>query len=325
MTFSEIADLAGVRGPQIVMRDMQGEPSSSRILRPGRGMRATTRRNGTSSGTLWGSPPARRTGSSSSTTTTTVTSTFGSPTTATGCSSSGTTPRTEQSGLPGSRRRWDWQRSDRGWHSRWATTTGRRPRRLRHQRGPHVLRYPLKDDPAPVCEYHAQFEWGTCFHLLLHNDGTRDEFGNGTSARFVDVAPLTSVVLADGCPPRPWTRTMWTTTTTILRASLRTTSASGHLLRLRQRHRPGPVLARIDSQRGRDREDRYFPVPAACCEVTTAAPSRTSAVRAHLLDISRVNYEQPGWPCDLRGRPNGRQAPGGSTSRVTRTQGLGPR
>ena len=67
--------------------------------------------------------------------------------------------------------------------------------------GPYPLRYPRKEMPAPVCEYHSYFGWGTCFHFLLRNDGTRDEYGNGTSVGFVDVAPSTAVMASPWMPP----------------------------------------------------------------------------------------------------------------------------
>ena len=67
--------------------------------------------------------------------------------------------------------------------------------------GPHTLRHPRKEKPTPVCEYHSYFGWGTCFHFLLRNDGTRDEHGNGTSVGFVDVAPSTAVMASPWMPP----------------------------------------------------------------------------------------------------------------------------
>lgn len=67
--------------------------------------------------------------------------------------------------------------------------------------GPHPFRYPMKERPSPVCEYHSRFEWGTCSHILLRNDGIRDELGNGIFSKFVDVAPETEVIPSAWIPP----------------------------------------------------------------------------------------------------------------------------
>ena len=55
--------------------------------------------------------------------------------------------------------------------------------------------------PRALCEYHTVFPWGTCLHLLLRNDGTREVEGVGTVGVFVDVAPSTEVIPSPLMPP----------------------------------------------------------------------------------------------------------------------------
>ena len=62
--------------------------------------------------------------------------------------------------------------------------------------------HPLTRRPAPIpgadCAYSAQFDWGTCFHLLLRNNA--EGAGTGESA-FTDVASLTQVQPSEVMPP----------------------------------------------------------------------------------------------------------------------------
>ena len=55
--------------------------------------------------------------------------------------------------------------------------------------------------PGGTCEYHDQFPWGSCLNSLLRNDGTRDVPGVGPVGRFVDVAPGTQVLPSPLMPP----------------------------------------------------------------------------------------------------------------------------
>ena len=55
--------------------------------------------------------------------------------------------------------------------------------------------------PGGSCGYHEAFSWGTCLHSLLRNDGTRDVPEIGTVGGFLDVAPSTSVVPSPLMPP----------------------------------------------------------------------------------------------------------------------------
>ena len=55
--------------------------------------------------------------------------------------------------------------------------------------------------PGGSCEYHDQFEWGTCLHLLLRNDGVGHLPEVGTTGLFRDVAKNTVVAPSPWMPP----------------------------------------------------------------------------------------------------------------------------
>ena len=63
-----------------------------------------------------------------------------------------------------------------------------------------LLQLPI-ETPRGACSYHMRFEWGTCLHFLLRNDGTRDVPGVGTVGHFFDVAPSTAVAPSPLMPP----------------------------------------------------------------------------------------------------------------------------
>jgi len=62
------------------------------------------------------------------------------------------------------------------------------------------LRAPMRG-PSGSCEYHMRFLWGTCEHFLLRNDGAVDLAGIGTVGAFLNVAPSTRVVPSPYMPP----------------------------------------------------------------------------------------------------------------------------
>ena len=68
--------------------------------------------------------------------------------------------------------------------------------------GFHPLGRPPKETPGGGCDYHMRFSWGTCSHFLLRNDGVRYVPGVGTIGDFKDMAPSTTVMPSPLMPPR---------------------------------------------------------------------------------------------------------------------------
>ncbi len=67
--------------------------------------------------------------------------------------------------------------------------------------GFHLLMSEPSLVPGGDCAYANQFDWGTCLHFLLRNDGVTTASGLGTIGRFLDVAPSTSVKPSRIMPP----------------------------------------------------------------------------------------------------------------------------
>ncbi len=67
--------------------------------------------------------------------------------------------------------------------------------------GFHPLLRPPVETPRGVCEYHMRFDWGTCSHFLLRNDGTKRVPVVGLVGDFEEVARLTSVAPSPFAPP----------------------------------------------------------------------------------------------------------------------------
>ena len=65
--------------------------------------------------------------------------------------------------------------------------------------------HPLTQQPPPIpggdCAYAHQFGWGTCYHLLLRNDGALQFQENEPVSQFHDVAPSTLVQPSRIMPP----------------------------------------------------------------------------------------------------------------------------
>ncbi|MCI0873765.1 MAG: CRTAC1 family protein [Chloroflexi bacterium] len=59
--------------------------------------------------------------------------------------------------------------------------------------------------PGGDCTYAHQFDWGTCFHYLLRNDGVREIEGVGTVGVFPDVAGSTQIEPSAALPPESLT------------------------------------------------------------------------------------------------------------------------
>jgi hypothetical protein len=67
--------------------------------------------------------------------------------------------------------------------------------------GYHPNTRPPMRGPSGSCEYHQRFSWGTCQHYLLRNDGVIDVQGVGTVGLFSDVAASTPVLPSPYMPP----------------------------------------------------------------------------------------------------------------------------
>ena len=68
--------------------------------------------------------------------------------------------------------------------------------------GFHLRLFEPQEEPGGDCRYTERFDWGTCLHYLLRNDGSSHVEGLGVIGEFVDVAPQTSVVPSPLMPPR---------------------------------------------------------------------------------------------------------------------------
>ena len=67
--------------------------------------------------------------------------------------------------------------------------------------GFHFRLRPAQMTPRGICSYHDQFQWGNCLNTLLRNDGTYLIPGIGPVGYFIDVAPETQVVPSPLMPP----------------------------------------------------------------------------------------------------------------------------
>ena len=67
--------------------------------------------------------------------------------------------------------------------------------------GSNMRLHPPKEQIGGDCRYTDRFDWGTCMHYLLRNDGTTQTPDNGTLGVFTDVALAVSVVPSPIMPP----------------------------------------------------------------------------------------------------------------------------
>ena len=67
--------------------------------------------------------------------------------------------------------------------------------------GFHPRLKPPRPEPGGSCSYHERFAWATCLHYLLRNEGTVQMEGLGTVGLFHDVAPSTPVKPSPVMPP----------------------------------------------------------------------------------------------------------------------------
>ena len=67
--------------------------------------------------------------------------------------------------------------------------------------GYHPLTRPPVEEPDRECPYGGRFEWATCAHFLLRNDGIRNVPGVGVVSDFKDVASTTVILPSIVMPP----------------------------------------------------------------------------------------------------------------------------
>ena len=68
--------------------------------------------------------------------------------------------------------------------------------------GYHLRLFAPQMEPGGDCKYTERFEWGTCLHYLLRNDGTRHVAGVGEVGLFPNVVSDTMVEPSPMMPPR---------------------------------------------------------------------------------------------------------------------------
>ena len=138
------------------------------------------------------------------------------------------------------------------------------------------------------CNYHDQFPWGNCLNALLRNDGTREIPGVG---RFVDVASVTQVLPSPLMPPES------PDPSTILPDHVVPTGLAAYDFGF------GTTFFDYDNDgdqdlywlgstigRGEGPGGELFPSAGRMLESDGRGAFRDITVRARLLDIDRVDY-----------------------------------
>ena len=142
------------------------------------------------------------------------------------------------------------------------------------------------------CSYHDQYPWGNCLNALLRNDGTQDVPGVGLLGRFVDVAPATQVLPSPLMPPE-------SLDPTVIQKALRPvpTGLAAYDFGFgttffdydndgdQDLYWLGATLGRGESPGG-----GAFPSAGRMLESDGRGAFRDITVRARLLDIDRVDY-----------------------------------
>ena len=67
--------------------------------------------------------------------------------------------------------------------------------------GYHLRQYPQRDEVGSGCRYIERFEWGTCLHALLRNNGPTNSAYAGAISHFTDVVATTPVRPSPIMPP----------------------------------------------------------------------------------------------------------------------------
>ena len=173
--------------------------------------------------------------------------------------------------------------------------------------GYHLVMRPPKEEVSGTCEYHIQFAWANCFLYLLRNDGVRDDQDVGEIGNFTDVAPTIEITPSPDMPPLS------------LDAS-----------KVHSSFEPPTGLAAYDfgfgatffdydndgdqdiywlgstSGRGGGPGGQVFPAAGRMLEGYGDGTFRDITIEAQLLDILGVDYSERG-PDDPRDTPNARK------------------
>ena len=146
--------------------------------------------------------------------------------------------------------------------------------------GYHPRLFEASKNPKGTCEYHDQFQWGTCLHFLLRNDG----------GRFTDVAGDVRVVADRFIPPSS------VDPTSIYRTRTVPTGLGAYDFGF------GTTFFDYDNDgaqdlywlggltRGEGPGGHVYPSPGRMLQGDGAGYFRDITVAAHLLDIADVNY-----------------------------------
>ena len=67
--------------------------------------------------------------------------------------------------------------------------------------GYHLRQYPHQEEVGGDCRYNERFDWGTCLHALLRNNGPSNGSGTGFMPHFTDVVEATDVIPSPIMPP----------------------------------------------------------------------------------------------------------------------------
>ena len=141
------------------------------------------------------------------------------------------------------------------------------------------------------CNYHESFHWGTCLHYLLRNDGTTEAPGAGTVGIFPDVAWSTTVEPSPIMPPAsldPRNIHPSQSKPTGLAAydfGFGATFFDYDNDGVQDLYWLGSTVARGEGPRG-----NVFPAAGRMLRGTGGGSFEDITVRAHLLDIAGVDY-----------------------------------
>ncbi len=150
-----------------------------------------------------------------------------------------------------------------------------------------------REKPGGTCDYHGKFEWATCLHYLLRNNGTDQAPNIILREMFHDVAPSTKVLPSDIMPPaslNPSNLHPSQDVPTGLAAydfGFGTTFFDYNNDTYQDLYWLGSTIARGSGPGG-----QIFPSAGRMLRGNGRGEFQDITVRAHLLDILGVNYDE---------------------------------